>query len=58
MVYAEQVYGEVRAVVGKNLRKGNVWENVELPRLKLNPNVTKIITIDPVTKVEIVVFER
>ena len=56
--YAEQVSGEVRAVVGKNLREDNVWENIELPRLKLNPNVTKIITIDPVAKVEITIFER
>ena len=30
--YAKQVYGEIRAVVGKELRAGNIWENVELPR--------------------------
>lgn len=56
--YAEQVSGEVRAVIGENLRPGNVWENVELPRLKNNPKVTKITTIDPVTGVETVIFER
>lgn len=27
--YAEQVSGEVRAVVGSDLRKGNIWENAE-----------------------------
>ena len=32
--------------------------NVELPRLKNNPNVTKITTIDPKTGVENVIFER
>lgn len=37
------------------LRPGNIWENVELPRLKNNPNVTKITTIDPKTGVENVV---
>ena len=56
--YAEQVSGEVRAVIGSNLRKGNIWENVELPRLKENLNVTKIITIDPKTGVENIIFER
>ncbi|MFH0402301.1 hypothetical protein ACHBIE_05980 [Streptococcus sp. A23] len=25
-VYAEQVTGEVRAVVGSELREGNIWE--------------------------------
>lgn len=56
--YAEQVSGEVRAVVGAELRQGNIWENVELPRLKSNPNVTKITTIDPKTGLEKIIFER
>ena len=56
--YAEQVSGEVRAVVGSELRKGNIWENVELPRLKNNPKVTKITTIDPKTGIEKIIFER
>ena len=57
-VYAEQVSGEIRAVVGSELRPGNIWENIELPRLKVNPNVTKITTIDPKTGVEKIIFER
>ena len=56
--YAEQVSGEVRAVVGIELRPGNTWENVELPRLMENPNVTKITIIDPKTGIETVIFER
>ncbi len=56
--YAEQVSGEIRAVIGSELRPGNIWENVGLPRLKNNPNVTKITTIDPKTGVENVIFER
>ncbi len=56
--YAEQVSGEIRAVVGSELRPGNIWENVELPRLIENPNVTKITTIDPKTGVETIIFER
>lgn len=56
--YAEQVVGEVRAIVGSKLRPGNIWENVELPRLKANPNVTRIIIIDPKTGIETTIFER
>ena len=56
--YAEQVSGEIRAVVGSELRPDNIWENVELPRLRNNPNVTKITTIDPKTKMETIIFRR
>ncbi len=56
--YAKQVSGDVRAIVGKKLRDGNIWENVELPRLMQNPNVSKITTIDPDTMAETVIFER
>ena len=56
--YAGQVSGNVRAVVGSNLREGNIWENVELPRLKANPNVTRITVIDPKIEIETIIFER
>ncbi len=56
--YTEQVSGEIHAVVGSNLRSGNIWENVVLPRLKKNPNLTKIITIDPKTKIETVIYTK
>ncbi|CRH30423.1 hypothetical protein BN1182_BS_00020, partial [Pantoea ananatis] len=56
--YAKQVSGEVRAVVGQSLREGNIWENVELPRLMGNDNVTKITTIDLVSQTEKVIFVR
>lgn len=35
--YAKQVSGEVRSVVGRNLRPRNIWENAQLPRLMGNP---------------------
>nr|WP_260393513.1 fibronectin type III domain-containing protein [Riemerella anatipestifer] len=57
-LYATQVSGEVRAVLGKNLRPGNIWETVELPRLKQNPNVTKISTIDPETMKVTVIWPK
>ena len=56
--HAEQVSGEVRAIVGTELRSGNIWENIELPRLIENLNVTKITIIDPQTGIETVIFER
>jgi len=56
--YASQVSGEVYAVVGKQLRPGNVWENIEIKRLKDNPKVTKITIIEPKTLEETVIFER
>lgn len=57
-LFANQVSGEVRAVLGKNLRPGNIWESIELPRLKKNPNVTKIYTIDPETNIEILIWRK
>ena len=56
--YAEQVSGNIHAVVGAELREGNIWENVELPRLKNNPKVKKITIIDPKTGIENIIFKR
>lgn len=56
--YATGSTGTVRAVIGQNLRQGNVWETAELPALMKNPNVDRIITIDPVTKIETEIFVR
>ncbi len=41
--------GDVTAVLGDNLRPGNIWESVELPVLKGNPNVTSISSFSPIT---------
>lgn len=57
-MYAENARGEVYAFVGSNLRPGGVWETVELPRLIGNPNVTKIVVIDPETGLQKTIFER
>ena len=53
--YAQQVSGEIRAVIGERRRSGNVWESFELPALKKNLKVT---TIDPKTGIENVIFKR
>ncbi|MCX2681993.1 hypothetical protein OOZ15_18725 [Galbibacter sp. EGI 63066] len=57
-LYANEAVGDVRAVIGKDLRPGSVWETVELPALKANKNVTRIFTIDPVTLKETLIFKR
>jgi hypothetical protein len=57
-IFAENVRGEVRAVIGSSLRPGSVWETVELPRLMDNPSVTRIIIIDPETGSATTIFER
>jgi len=56
--YAQSASGTVRAVVGESLRTGNKWQTIELPALMQNPKVTKLITIDPITKVEKVIFTK
>jgi len=56
--YAQNASGIVRAVVGKSVRPDSLWKTVELPTLLKNSKVTKIITIDPVTKLEKVIFKR
>lgn len=45
-------------MVGSKLRNGNIWENIELPKLMKNKNVSKITTINPYTMEETVIFER
>ena len=54
--YANGASGEVKAIVGNELRPGNVWQTKELPALLKNPNVTKITTIDPATGLATVIF--
>ncbi len=54
----EEASGEVRAVVGEDLRPGNVWETRELDSLKDNPDVTRIVRVDPKTGEAEVLWER
>ncbi len=56
--YAAGASGEVRAIIGQSLRPGNLWESIELPALKANPRVTKIVTVDPATSAERIIFQR
>ncbi|MBN9223181.1 hypothetical protein [Microbacterium sp.] len=44
--FAENASGDVRAVVGSDLRPGNIWQTIEVPRLIDNPGVTSIVEIN------------
>ncbi|MFT3799078.1 hypothetical protein [Microbacterium sp.] len=44
--FAENANGTVHAVVGSDLRPGNIWQTVEVPRLLDNQNVTSVIEIN------------
>ncbi len=56
--YAENARGEVTAIIGSNLRPGNVWQTIEIPRLMENPEITRIMQIDPDTGQTTTIFER
>lgn len=58
MAYAKCASGSMRAVIGNNLRPGNIWEMVEFPALKANPNVIQIVKIDPASGQQTVIFSR
>ncbi|MBQ3133570.1 MAG: hypothetical protein IJC17_04785 [Clostridia bacterium] len=47
--YAEQASGEVRAILGDNIRQDSVWNTKEQPALSNNNTVSKIISVDPKT---------
>ena len=57
-VYAQQASGDVRVIASPPLRKGNIFENVELPALKENPDVTSVTMIDPKTGKKTELFRR
>ncbi|BBX99006.1 hypothetical protein MLAC_43000 [Mycobacterium lacus] len=56
--YADNACGTVTAIVGCNLRPGNIWQTVEVPRLIDNPKATRIVQIDPDTGMPTIIFER
>jgi hypothetical protein len=56
--YASAAHGDVHVVLGTSLREGNVWETRELGALQANPDVTRIVTIDPTTGRMTTIFER
>ena len=57
-VYARNAKGNVRVLVRPPLRDGNIFENIELPELKKNPNVRKVVLIDLNTGEEKEIYRR
>ena len=56
--FAESASGEVHVVLGRDLRFGNVWETYEFDALRSNPNVTRIVAVDPKSGSLRLLFER
>ncbi|SNR73994.1 ADP-ribosyl cyclase, partial [Humidesulfovibrio mexicanus] len=56
--FAENAKGDVKVILGDSVRPESIWNTVELPTLKANKNVTRIIRIDPKTQAEVVIFKR
>ncbi len=56
--FAKQASGEVKVVLGPNVRPNSIWATKELPLLIQNQKVTKIIEIDPNTLEETIIFTR
>jgi hypothetical protein len=56
--YADAASGEVHVVLGSHMRPGNIWETRELGVLQSNPDVTRIVAIDPRTAATRTLFER
>ena len=56
--YAEQASGSVRVIAKKPLRKDSIFNMIELPTLKENPNVTSVTMINADTGEEEVIFRR
>jgi hypothetical protein len=55
--FAEGASGTAHVVLGTT-RPGNIWENVQLPALKANPRIERIVAIDADTGAEETIFER
>jgi len=55
---AQNASGTVRVVLGTDVRADSIWITTELPALISNKNVTKIITIDPMTLKEIIIHTK
>jgi hypothetical protein len=55
--FAEGASGEARVVLGET-QPGSIWETVQLPALKKNGRITRVVLIDPATGEESTLFER
>lgn len=57
--YTANASGTVRVILGQGgVRADRVWNLIELPTLKMNPNVTRIIRIDVKTGTSTTIFSR
>ncbi|MBR4733728.1 MAG: hypothetical protein IK081_13270 [Lachnospiraceae bacterium] len=57
-MFAEQASGKVWAVIGRDVRDDNIWENREYVILDGNDDVEKITLIEPLSEEEKILLER
>jgi hypothetical protein len=58
LMFARGASGEVRVYYGANRHPLNTFDRVELPALQQNPNVTRVMAIDPATGETSVLWSR
>jgi hypothetical protein len=57
-LFAEQASGTAFVVMGPELRPNNVFETIEFPALKNNPEIDRVIKVDAVTEEQTELFFR
>jgi hypothetical protein len=57
-LFAEQASGTAFVVMGPELRPGNVFETLEFPALKTNPDIERVVRVDAETEQETEIFNR
>ncbi|MEZ5749075.1 MAG: hypothetical protein R3D83_04050 [Caenibius sp.] len=57
-MFAEGAKGDVKVVLGDQVRPDGIWNSIELPTLQNNPNVTSITAIDPNTGKQVLLYSR
>lgn len=56
--YAARASGDVRVITGSRMTSDGIFASVEYPTLKENERVSRILSVDPKTHEETVVFDR
>ena len=56
--FAKGAKGNVRVLHNKSVGTSSVWRRIEYPALKNNPNVNRIIAVNPKSKTETILWQR
>jgi hypothetical protein len=56
--FAQGASGSVRVLQGETLRTSSIWGRIEFPALKANPDVISIISVNPSTGAEMLLWSK